>query len=1008
MPKNSWAVAVAWLLIWGVVPEVGGASIASTPGGTRFIINSWTTDDDLPQNSVTSIIQTRDGYLWFGTLNGLVRFDGLRFTVFDQNNTPGLESSAILSLFEDRGGSVWIGTETGGVALRKEGVVSGVGIGKGYSERRLSAACQDAGGAVWLYTADGQLWHYWEDRFTPFAFGFDRPSVCRALIAEESGPVWIGTDSRLAAIRSSASAGMREPQVDQNVPVGKLDFLLASHGGGYWRLADGRIQKIRAGAAERDFGMYPWGRVPVSAACEDRDGNLVVGTLGGGAFWFGRQGSAQAISTNQGLSHNIVLSLCADRDGNLWVGTDGGGLNRVKRQAFEVLDPVSGFGSAVVQSVCEDDQGGLWIGSSGAGLVLWKDGVMRRFGTSDGLPNSYVGSVFVDRGKQVWVGTKRGGTYLMREGRFESVAGPEAIRQGVSAIHEDRNGSLWLGTQKGLARRQAGEWKVFTTGDGLSSDEVRAIADDPQDNLWIGTKGGGLNCLRDGKFTALHKQDGLPSEDISSLYLDEEGVLWIGTFGGGLGRLQGGRLTRYTTRDGLVSNSIGHLVEDGQGYLWIGSNKGIMRVRKREMNDFAEGLTRFIGVRTYGKPDGLPTGECTFGSQPGACKTRVGALWFPTVKGVVTVDPTRLRVNLHAPPVMVLSALIDGQPQWNNALTAGVPQTLVVPAGKEHLDIYYTSINLSAPDRGRFKYRLEEYETEWVDALNNDVARYPKLPPGHYLFKVKACNEDGIWNEEPGVLAITVEAPFWRTWWFLATTTTLLLAAITAIVRYLSTQKLRRQVERLRQEEALEKERARIARDIHDQLGASLTQMALLSELVHDDREDSEQVRAHSQQISQTARDTTRVLDEIVWAVNPSNDTLDGLMTYACKYAQEYLAVAGLRYRLDVPDQLPPLVMPPDVRHNVFLAFKEAITNVVRHAGATLVRVRLRLEPDGFTLEIQDDGRGLAGMDEQAARSRNGLSNMRKRMEGVGGGFSITTPPEGGALVRLSAPCRMP
>jgi signal transduction histidine kinase len=209
---------------------------------------------------------------------------------------------------------------------------------------------------------------------------------------------------------------------------------------------------------------------------------------------------------------------------------------------------------------------------------------------------------------------------------------------------------------------------------------------------------------------------------------------------------------------------------------------------------------------------------------------------------------------------------------------------------------------------------------------------------------------------------------------------------------------------KLRQQEALEKERARIARDIHDQLGASLTQVTLLGEFVESDKDSPADVEAHARQICQTARDTTRVLDEIVWTVNPSNDTLDGLITYICKYAQDYLAVAGLRYRLDVPAQLPNTPLPPELRHNVFLAAKEAVTNVVRHAKASAAWVRLKLEPEAFVLEIQDDGRGIAGMDEKAASARNGLRNMRKRMEDVGGSFEMVAGPDGGTLVRLTAP----
>jgi signal transduction histidine kinase len=330
---------------------------------------------------------------------------------------------------------------------------------------------------------------------------------------------------------------------------------------------------------------------------------------------------------------------------------------------------------------------------------------------------------------------------------------------------------------------------------------------------------------------------------------------------------------------------------------------------------------------------------------------------------------------------------------------------VTIPAGKERLVIRYASLNLAAPDKGRFRYQLEGYEKTANERLGNvREAVYPKLPQGQYRFQVTACNEDDVWNQAGATLAITVLPPFWLTWWFLSLTTAAVLGMIVGSVHYVSTQRLQRQLAAMQQKEALEKERARIARDIHDQVGASLTQLSLLGELVESDKHHPEEVEGHARQIEQTALETTRALDEIVWTVNPSNDTLDGLITYVCKYAQEYLAVAGLRYRLEAPPQLPATPISPEVRHNVFLAAKESITNVVRHARASAVSLRLRLEAAGFTLEIEDNGRGLAGLDPKAAQTRNGLRNMRKRMEDIGGTFYMGPAPERGTVVRLTAP----
>lgn len=1009
MPKNGWMLAsvCAWLLL-ALTPGFSAPQSPVVRAGTNYTVTKWDTDteDGLPNNVVIAMTQTRDGYLWLGTLNGLVRFDGLHFTVFDEHNTPGLNSGRIVCLFEDSRHNLWIGTETAGVAILKDGQVSPVlETGSGDRERSLAAICEDAEGTVWLYLANGDVWRCQEGQ-QPRPFGQPRnPSRTHALIAENPGPVWIGADRLQRGIGRVSSTPSLVLPLDESldVPVtNRLSFLLASQHGGYWRLADGLIRKYRTNQIERELAPYPWSSgATVTAACEDRQGNLVVGTLGAGLFWFDSEGNATSLSTNQGLSHNFILSVLVDREGALWVGTDGGGLNRVKRQVFDVLDETRDL---VVQSASPDGEGGLWIGYNNGGITHWREDSASRHD----MRKMPVFSVLVEPSRTAWAGTAGLGLWQLanpsNNGRFQFVSGPMGITAEITALHQDRHGILWMGTRGGLLRHEGSEWQMFTTSNGLPSDAVRAIADDAEGNLWIGTAGGGLARLRDGAFSTFHKTDGLPSEDISSVFVDAEGVLWVGTVGSGLGRFHAGKWSRFTTSEGLVSNNLGYLIEDGHGYLWIGSNRGLMRARKKALNDFALGLAKSVPLRAYGRPDGMPTRECTSGSQPGACSTPDGKLWFPTIKGLAFIDPFQLHPNTNPPPVIIQSVLIDGQPQNTNALRLNWPSEITVPAGKEHLEIHYTSLNLAAAERARFRYRLEGRDTAWTEVGNIREVHYPKLDPGHYVFRVAACNEDGVWNESGASLSLILEPPFWSRWWFRPALAASLLGAISGAVYYVSTQRLRRQLERLRQQEALEKERARIARDIHDQLGASLTQVTLLGEFVESDKDSPSDVEAHARQICQTARDTTRVLDEIVWTVNPSNDTLDGLVTYICKYAQDYLAVAGVRYRLDVPVQLPARSLPPELRHNVFLAAKEAITNVVRHAKASAALIRLKLEPRAFILEIEDNGRGLGGLDEKAAATRNGLRNMRKRMEDIGGAFTMTAAPEGGALIRLSAP----
>jgi ligand-binding sensor domain-containing protein/signal transduction histidine kinase len=1003
MPKNRLMRQLNWLLLCAAAAAVAVVARAADSSGSPFIVDSWNNKEGLPQSSVISLIQTRDGYLWLGTLNGLVRFDGSRFKVFDEHNTPGLGSGRIVRLFEDSHTNFWIGTDTAGVAMIHDGQVKNFAVGNPGHEGRLTSICEDDSGAVWFYTADAHLGRYQNGKMDVLDFHITAPAISRMIAAEKNGPVWIAEyePAGNSGLFSFEPANFNPPTLalDQTIPARQPDFLLASQRGGIWRLVDGRVEKWTAGRREKDLGPYPWGDATVSSACEDNDGDLIVGTQGAGVFWSEPDRKWRQISKAQGLSSDFVLSLCMDRGGNLWVGTDGGGLNCVKRKIFNTPDTAHPF---TAQSISEDGNGGLWTAFNNHGLTFWNTNSTRDFAIGPGLD---AWSVLVDRHRQIWAGTRFHGLFTFQTNQFIPAADAGISGPQIFALFEDRNGVLWAGTQNGLARRDGQNWNLFTTRNGLSGNVIRAIAEDADGNLWAGTENQGLNCFTNGKFISHPATaNGLPGNDISCLLADSDNVLWVGTSGHGLARFKNGKWTRYSTDDGLASNFICYLLEDAADDLWLGSNMGLMRIPKKSLDDFADGAVKSISCRTFVESDGLPTRECTGGSQPAAIRTRDGELIFPTTKGVVSVNPAELKPNLQPPLVMIESVQIDGREQKTNSLNSTWSAAVVVPPGHELLEIDYTALNFSAPDAVRFKYRLEGRDTAWTEAHGERVANYSNLAPGHYQFHVVAFNEDGVPNETGGVLDIIVQPQFWQTWWFRAAGILFLGGIVIGIVRYISTQKLKRQVQLHQQHEELEHERARIARDLHDQLGANLTQVALLGEMAEADKDLPGEIELHAQQISHTARETTRSLDEIVWAVNPANDTLEGLANYACKYAQDYLALGGLRYRADVPAHLPAKEIPPEVRHNVFLAFKEAVNNVVKHAHASEAWIRLRLSPEQFIMEVEDNGRGLGGVDPKAAQMRNGMRNMRKRMEDIGGEFSISAGASGGTIVRLTVP----
>ena len=950
--------------------------VAMLPGSVRavdspFIVDVWGTADGLPQSSVIAITQTHDGYLWLGTLNGLVRFDGNSFTCFNVNNTPGLPGNKIVFLFEDSRSNLWVGTDNTGICRIRNGVVQKLDADG--ATGKVTSAIEDQAGVVWLGTADGQC----------YSCLADRPEL------------------RL----TNAPA-----QVALQLFYQSTHLQMPAKNGVVWNLQGGQVVKMQDGQPQIDYGSNPWpaaltpavfraaGGVSgailfdanVTAVCEDPSGSLVVGTKGFGVYWANPAGGWQHISTDEGLSGKYVLSLCFDREGNLWVGTDGGGLDRVKRKIFNTPAGLSG---GVAQSVSEDALGGLWSAFNLRGLTYYLTNTIQNYGIGQ---QSKAWSVLVDRGQTVWAGTSGEGLFRFQSGNFEPMAEAGRIGPQINALFQGHDGILWVGGQNGMGAFDGRDWKFYSAADGLPLNPVRALADDADTNLWIGTDGGGLFRLRAGKIIAAS----VPVKDISCLLPGRDDALWVGTSEHGLGRLKDGHWISYAAQAGLPSD-IGYLVADDQNNLWLGSYEGLIRV---SLTNEPSGGTGILATRLFGKSDGLPAQECAAGAQPAAIRAHDGRLWFPTIGGLVSVQPAALRPNTNPPAVLIESVLVDGVALQTNRLIPVVKGTVMLTPGSEKLEIHFTALNFSAPNRIHFRYRLEAHDKSWTDLgdAREVQIRAADLPPGNFIFHVTACNEDGVWNETGATLAITVEPPFWRKPWFIAASALGFIAVLAGTIYLISTAKLKRQLRAHRQKELLEKERARIARDLHDQLGANLTQVALLGELAEADKHLPDEVELHAQQIYTTARDTTRSLDEIVWALNSANDTLESLTNYACKYAQDYFALAGVSYRAELPTQLPPTPILPEVRHNVFLAYKEAVNNVVKHAQATEARVKLQLEPGRFILSVTDNGCGLG--DLSLKQLRNGMKNMRKRLADVHGEIEILPGEAGGTVIRFSVP----
>lgn len=777
---------------------------------TQYVHDVWQTDDGLPQNSVPDILQTRDGYLWLGTRGGLVRFDGVQFTVFNKENTPALRDNDIRALLEDRNGSLWIGTYGGGLTRLKNGRFTPYTREDGLPHDQIRSLLQDRDGGIWIGTYGGGISRYTDGTFTTFTTenGLADNKV-KPLLEDREGNLWIGTYG--GGLSRYKDGKFTNYTTKNGLPADIVFALLedqqgklwvGTYGGGLSRFDDGKFTTYttRDGLADnRVVDLY-----------EDSRGTLWIGTYAGGLMRRTREGFT-TFSSKDGLSDDMVFSLHGDREGSLWVGTYGGGLNRFKEGAFITYGAKEGLSTDIVYSLYEDPDGTVWIGTEGGGLNRMRNGQFTAYTTRDGLSSDNVVSVYRDREGSLWIGTFGGGLNRMRNGKFTAFHTTDGLASEiVFSLLEDRDGSLWIGTSEGLNRYKGGEFTTYGSKQGLVGTGVRAIRQDRAGALWVGT-GGGLNRIQNGKFTTYTTADGLGGDAVYAIYEDAEGTLWVGSRGGGLTRLKDGKFTAFGTAAGLPDDVIFAILEDDADNLWISSSRGMFRVRKQALNAYAAGETRTVDAVLYGKAEGIRAGEGSGGSQPIAWKMREGSLWFSTPKGAGVVDPARLEINRRVPPVKIEEVRV-------NRRSVSLAGALDLPPGSGTLEFHYTALSLLEPKQVQFRYKLEGFDDEWLNAGTRRVAYYTNVPPGRYRFRVVASNNDGVWNWVGASLAFRLRPFFYQTAWFYG------LLVLAALLLAAAAYRLK-----TRQMKARQRELARLVRERTEDLRRSQEQL-LVSE----------------------------------------------------------------------------------------------------------------------------------------------------------------------------------
>lgn len=754
-------LAAGALALWALVdPSPLAAALDPSRQLADYVHETWTMAHGLPHEGITAVLQTRDGYLWVATLDGVARFDGVRFESFNLIPAAGTQTNVVLALAETPDGALWMGTRDGLVRYH-EGRFTVITAADGLSSAAIRCLLADSDGSLWIGTRWGGLNHLSDGRITTLtsADGLAHTDV-RSLARDPDGGLWVGTGGGLHFVRDGR---VRPVPLSSEAPMPLVTAIHVDRQRTLWLGTSTRL--LEAAAADRlDFSRPLPAAVrhlgtEVRALVEDAEGTLWVG-FGEG---LGRVRGARVELTGdpERLSYHHVRSLASDHEGSLWIGTDGGGLNRWRDSSIVLL--TGRDVSMSLLAVWRAPDGAMWMGGNCGGVTRWKDGTTTRVTSAHGLPGDCVQSLAGEPSGAVWIGTTAGAA-RWQDGRITRVyTTANGLRHGhVPAIAIGRRGDVWLGTvDAGVVHIERDSLTYYDATNGLAHPDVRAIVESRDGTVWIGTFGGGLARWNAGVLTRLSRADGLSSDHILTLTEDADGTLWVGTSGGGLNRIRDGRITAYTPANGLPFDSVYRILDDERGALWVSSHRGIFSVPRQQLEDVAEGRLERLAPRWFRAPDGMPGGGALGGTQPAGDRDGAGRLWFPTLRGPAIIDPRHLVRNTVPPPVHVERVRVDGREAAGDTLLSLGP-------GVRDIEIDYTALSYAEPSKVRFRYRLEGFDEEWVDAGTRRTAYFTNLRPGVYTLHVVGSNNDGVWNDRGATVAFVLRPRFYQTWLFAA------------------------------------------------------------------------------------------------------------------------------------------------------------------------------------------------------------------------------------------------
>lgn len=980
---------------------------ATMTARAQFQLQSWTTDDGLPQNTVHSILQTPDGYLWLATLDGLVRYDGVRFTVFNKNNSQGIVSNRFTQTIIDARGDLWVGTESSGITRYRNGKFQTFTIDAVTQKKPIWKLTLNADGELVAFIESG-IFRWNGESFVPLAPVAGETKTSHVLWGK-SGAFYYTDGQTLHRIKENRHSSFLLPGRHQEVTRSALfedsraRLWVGTTLAGLLVLDGDKLTRYTMKDGLPSLSVTP--------RIEDRDGNLWAVTNGDaiaglGAVVVSPAGKISRLTAKDGLSDDSLSAIHQDREGNIWLGTFFRGLNRLSPQSVKFYSTKDGLAADVAHSIYQTDDGDVWIG--GKRTTRWNENRLAPFAGGALHAEGAVTAIEQDRSGRIWFG-HWGGAYYLENDKVIDFSANLGLVATVTDIHEDRSGALWFASSEGLFHWQHKRMTRFTMAQGLPSNDVKIIHESPDGTLWIGTYGGLArfsHCqveISRCPIQAFTVADGLASNLVRSIYQDRDGVMWIGSYDGGLTRLKDSRFTRYTSGDGLFNDGVFQILEDERGNLWMSCNRGIYRVAKRQLNDFAENKIPRIESIAYGKADGLLETECNGGQQPAGTKTRDGKLWFPTQRGVAVIDPNSITTNSYPPPVRIESLALNGTKSFTTN------DVLEVSPEIENVEIAYTGLSFVKPEQIRFRYKLTGLDSDWIDADTRRTAYYSHLPAGEYTFTVIAANADGVWNTLGANLRVRVRPPFYRTWWFIVAG---VIGTFGLVIFF-----YQRRVARLKHErgvqaafsrrliESQERERTRIAAELHDGLSQSLVIIKNRAVLSLTTPDNTERAFEQMEEISVAASEAMFEAKEIIYDLRPIQLDRFGLTRAVNAMLKKVGDAHELKFEIDIENL--DGMLTKEAESNLYRMLQESINNIVRHSRATSAQVSLARQNDFVTLTIADNGKGFEASEALHKEQRAGgfgLLGIAERARLLNGHAEIRSAVDSGTRITISLP----